>query len=523
MRISRTIRRSRTGRPTAIRTSAKSRLPTPRSAGCSRRSRRAGCSTGSIVVVAGDHGESLGEHGEDDHGIFVYDSTIRVPLVIRAPKTSPRRTGGIVRLTDVMPTVLDLLHVAAPPSDGTSLAAVIHGRTADLDLEAYAESRYPERLGWSPLRSLRAGRFKLIDAPRPELYDLERDPFEEHNIYPDRPSVALAMQQRLRLIGRETDLASAPALASVPAALQERLAAVGYVASGPAQAPSAAAGSAPDPKDVNRCLPCAAAVDGKTQNSEFCLLPFPPRGSKLGSRAAHADHPFAQGLRRVHRRIRRRRRHGRQGPDRSRRRRRDARGRADVGLGQGQRDVRVELRLADARLGRRQEAVRHLRRLPRRLGHRRRAVHRRHAAPGAGSAAACSAAARTTGAASRCASVPTTSGARASTGSATTGRSPTTTSSRTTTSSTSSSASSARNHATRDRAAQRAGRHLPAAAEAARARAADQEGVRPAEDSGRAVAAVDPDAGRSTAAPRATTAASAAAAARRTRTSRACR
>jgi len=202
-----------------------------------------------IIVVAGDHGESLGEHGEDDHGIFVYDSTVRVPLVIRAPRTPARRAGGIVRLTDVMPTVLDLLQVPAPPADGTSLAALIRGPATDLDLEAYAESRYPERLGWSPLRSLRTGRFKLIEAPRPELYDLERDPFEEHNIYTDRPSVGLAMERRLRLIGRERDLASAPALAFVPAGLRERLAALGYVASGQPSATGSRA-SAPDPKDM---------------------------------------------------------------------------------------------------------------------------------------------------------------------------------------------------------------------------------------------------------------------------------
>ena len=138
--------------------------------------------------------------------------------------------------------------MAAPQADGTSLTALMHGRTADLDLEAYAESLYPERLGWSPLRSLRAGRFKLIEAPKPELYDLERDPFEEHNIYTDRPSVAIAMQRRLVLIGREGDLATAPALAPVPAALQERLAALGYIGSRPAPAPPAA-GLPPDPKD----------------------------------------------------------------------------------------------------------------------------------------------------------------------------------------------------------------------------------------------------------------------------------
>ena len=154
----------------------------------------------------------------------------------------------------------------------------------------------------------------------------------------------------------------------------------------------------------------------------------------------------------------------------------------------------------------------------RRLDARRRAVHeRRRAARSTGSARACSAAAPTTGAASRCASVPTTSGARASTASATTGRSPTTTSSR------------IYDEVDKligifgtnlDRLAQRAGRHLPAAAAAALLRAADQAGVREAEHPCRPVAPVDPHASRSTAGRRATTAASAAAAARRTRTSR---
>jgi arylsulfatase A-like enzyme len=203
-----------------------------------------------IVIVAGDHGESLGDHGEDDHGIFVYESTMHVPLVIRAPGTGARRVGGVVRLTDVAPTVLELLGLPVPAVDGTSLTSLMTGRATDLDLEAYAESRYPERLGWSPLRSLRAARFKLIEAPTPELYDLDRDPFEEHNIYAERSAVALAMTKRLRVLAREETLTGAPELATVPTGLQERLAALGYIGSGRAAATRPASAPAPDPKDM---------------------------------------------------------------------------------------------------------------------------------------------------------------------------------------------------------------------------------------------------------------------------------
>ena len=139
-----------------------------------------------IVVVAGDHGESLGDHGERDHGIFVYESTLQVPLIVRAPHVSSRRIADVVRLVDVMPTVLDLLQVHSGPVDGVSLTALMRGQPQDLKLDAYSESLYPRRFGGSPLRALRAGRYKLIDAPRPELYDLDRDPFEQRNIYDER-------------------------------------------------------------------------------------------------------------------------------------------------------------------------------------------------------------------------------------------------------------------------------------------------------------------------------------------------
>jgi arylsulfatase A-like enzyme len=100
-----------------------------------------------VVVVVADHGESLGEHGEADHGVFLYESVLRVPLIVRAPGLPPRRVPSVVRLIDVMPTVLDLLGLPVPPLDGVSLVATLNGQPADV--EAYAESLYPQRHGWN--------------------------------------------------------------------------------------------------------------------------------------------------------------------------------------------------------------------------------------------------------------------------------------------------------------------------------------------------------------------------------------
>jgi arylsulfatase A-like enzyme len=104
------------------------------------------------------------------------------------------------------------------------------------DLEAYAESIYPQRFGWSPIRSLRDGRFKLIDAPRPELYDLEHDPFEQTNVYNDRPTTAAALARRLAAVGGKRSELRATGPAAPPPEVRERLAALGYVSSSPSQA-----------------------------------------------------------------------------------------------------------------------------------------------------------------------------------------------------------------------------------------------------------------------------------------------
>jgi arylsulfatase A-like enzyme len=207
-----------------------------------------------VIVVAGDHGESLGDHGESDHGVFVYESVLRVPLIIRGPGVAPARISEVVRLTDVMPTVLDLVSVEAEPGDGASLTALMRGHGTEGDRDVYAESLYPERFGLSALRAVRVGRFKLIEAPRPELYDLDRDPFEQRNIIGERSALAEMMRRQLAGWAATDDAgrdASPRRTAGVSRDVEERLAALGYVGSRGA-GPAPTASGRPDPKD---CVP----------------------------------------------------------------------------------------------------------------------------------------------------------------------------------------------------------------------------------------------------------------------------
>lgn len=203
-----------------------------------------------IVVVVGDHGESLNEHGEEHHGIFLYESVLRVPLMIRMPGIAARRVPEVVRITDVMPTVLALAGIDAPAVDGVSLVDLMTGRRHGLDLEAYAESLYPQRFGWSPLYALRDSRYKFIDAPKPELYDLARDPFEERNIVAERSTIAEAMKRRLDAIAAKTPSEVHQASAAPSPETRARLTSLGYFA-GP-KATASTGGKLPDPKD---CLP----------------------------------------------------------------------------------------------------------------------------------------------------------------------------------------------------------------------------------------------------------------------------
>ena len=204
-----------------------------------------------IVVAVGDHGESLNQHGEGTHGLFIYEATTRIPMIVRAPVegTRGRRVRSVVRAEDVMPTVLDVIGRSAPAQvQGQSLLPLMTGKSADLNLDAYSESLYARNhYGWSELRALRSGRFKFISTTKPELYDLERDPDELTNLYAERRQLADRMAAELQKIGAETE-ATASGPSAVDPETRERLAALGYIGTF-TNAPRKQGEALPDPKD----------------------------------------------------------------------------------------------------------------------------------------------------------------------------------------------------------------------------------------------------------------------------------
>ena len=199
------------------------------------------------IIVTADHGESLGDHGERGHGIFVYESALRVPLIVRWPGVHPRRVPDLVQIIDIAPTVLDLEGLPGPPMEGVSLSGVLRGRRGEpRDRIAYAESMYPLQYGWSALRTVREGRFKFIEAPRPELYDLESDPDEARNLHDTQPAASARLLTLIRTFGPAELSASAPG----DDAARERLAALGYAGSHRSPGPPSAPAVLPDPKDM---------------------------------------------------------------------------------------------------------------------------------------------------------------------------------------------------------------------------------------------------------------------------------
>jgi choline-sulfatase len=217
-----------------------------------------------VIIATSDHGESLGEHGELEHGVLLYEAALHVPLVIAGPGvaagTMIRRQ---VRHVDLLPTALELIGVKAPGGlDGTSLAALLAAApgsdtgqtptpqkgsdTGQTPTLSYAESRLGElHFGWSPIRSVRDGTWKYIDAPEPELYDVSRDAAERDNRREARRDTAAALA---RALGEMTTgpRVQAPA-AATDADAAARLRALGYV-SGRMELDARQRAGHPDPK-----------------------------------------------------------------------------------------------------------------------------------------------------------------------------------------------------------------------------------------------------------------------------------
>jgi arylsulfatase A-like enzyme/Tfp pilus assembly protein PilF len=201
-----------------------------------------------LVIAIADHGEALGDHGEDEHGVFLYDEVIRIPWIAAGPGARPGHVvSEQVRAIDLMPTILDALGLDVPAElDGEPLTALLRGGAREEAPPAYAESHYPRlHYGWSELRAIRAEGWKAVAAPRPELYNLREDPGELHNLYGSRQALADRMIDQAARLGREMDARAAPVRAADRETL-ERLQSLGYVG---IAAPPAPGTRLPDPKD----------------------------------------------------------------------------------------------------------------------------------------------------------------------------------------------------------------------------------------------------------------------------------
>jgi choline-sulfatase len=206
---------------------------------------------GALIAVMADHGEALGEHGETTHGIFLYDETIRVPLLFKLPRERSvgRRIDSRAGLVDVLPTILQAVGIPVPHDvQGESLlgmlkpailkSAAAEAATANRkapeaspDRPAYAESDYPHRtFGWSSLRALRTGKYLFIEAPHKELYDQSADPKAEHNLSATSVAVTNTLASQLDAFRQKTSTSKEAPKVTADPGLQERLNALGYVA-----------------------------------------------------------------------------------------------------------------------------------------------------------------------------------------------------------------------------------------------------------------------------------------------------
>ena len=208
-----------------------------------------------LIVLSGDHGESLGEHGEKTHGFFIYNATLHVPLIFHLPiavAPKARTPKELVNLADLMPTILQILHVDVPADvQGHNLLPVIEGKAEADSRSLYAETFLPLlHFNWSELRSVETDRYHFIEAPKPELYDLSADPSELHNLFAEKPAVAGELRARLKsLIVRDTAGQELAEKTGLDPALMERLKSLGYAGFSGGGTAETSNRALPDPKD----------------------------------------------------------------------------------------------------------------------------------------------------------------------------------------------------------------------------------------------------------------------------------
>lgn len=256
--------------------------------------RQSGLYSNTLIVLLSDHGESLGEHGENEHGFFVYNSTLHVPLMVKPPAGrggKPGRVAGPVETASVAPTILELAKLRddalQKQFQAPSLPAA--GKEPAEEGHAYSETFYPfSSFGWSPLRSLHTDRYHYIQAPKPELYELRTDPEERENLALKLPAIASALKQGLE--ERVQKYAPAAAGASSSSTLSpeaaEKLRQLGYMSFRVPVSEEALKAGLADPKDrvleFNSVLRAAdAAQAGDFATSRALLLAVREREPNL--------------------------------------------------------------------------------------------------------------------------------------------------------------------------------------------------------------------------------------------------
>jgi arylsulfatase A-like enzyme/Flp pilus assembly protein TadD len=204
------------------------------------------------IALLSDHGESLGEHGEAEHGFFIYNSTVHIPLIVKIPVGSGVRPGRVsrpVETTSVAPTLLQAAGLTDDIAKQFASLGLFATDAAQQD-SGYSETFYPfSSFGWSPLHSLETSRYHYIDAPEPELYDLTADPDEKTNLAKQQVATAAVFKEKLQQRSKATNhIASGSESSSLNPEALEKLRALGYVAfRAPVSAAELAAGL-PDPK-----------------------------------------------------------------------------------------------------------------------------------------------------------------------------------------------------------------------------------------------------------------------------------
>ena len=205
-----------------------------------------------MIVVAAAYGESLGAHGEDSHGMFLYDETIHVPLLMKLPATpAGKQIRSRVRLVDVAPAVLEQAGIAVPPQmQGQSLLRIAQS-SSQTEQPVYSRTDLPmQGFGCSPLESWRAGKYLYIRAPKPELYDTAADPGATHNLAQTAKATLDTMASQLQAFDARLGSESGRAASSLSSSEMRKLASLGYVGLQNSGAGVQAASAGTDPKDV---------------------------------------------------------------------------------------------------------------------------------------------------------------------------------------------------------------------------------------------------------------------------------